>query len=88
MMTATERQELSRIIEHQPDSAILQIKSYVDHIREEEELKNIDAEIAVLEAKYGTTPNAATIAAMKEAEEGIGELVTLEQIRAECNALH
>jgi hypothetical protein len=45
-------------------------------------------EIAALEAKYGTTPNAETIAAMKEARAGRGEPITLEELRAECNALH
>jgi hypothetical protein len=33
------------------------------------------------------TPNAETIAAMKDAEAGIGETVTLEEIRARCDAL-
>jgi hypothetical protein len=45
-------------------------------------------EIAALEAKYGTTPNAETIAAMKEARAGRGEPITLEELRTECNALH
>jgi hypothetical protein len=48
----------------------------------------IKQEIASLEAKYGTTPNAETIAAMKEARAGRGEPITLEELRAECNALH
>jgi hypothetical protein len=48
----------------------------------------IKQEIAALEAKYGTTPNAETIAAMKEARAGHGEPITLEELRAECNALH
>ncbi|MDR1378330.1 MAG: hypothetical protein LBJ36_04695 [Synergistaceae bacterium] len=47
----------------------------------------IETEIAVLEAKYGTTPNAETMAAMREAEQGIVEPVTLEEIKAECDAL-
>jgi hypothetical protein len=46
-----------------------------------------EQEIAALKAKYGTTPNAETIAAMEAADAGIGELVTLEQIQAECDAL-
>ena len=50
-------------------------------------LEEIDAEIAALEAKYGTTPNAETIAAMKEAEAGLAEPVTLDEIRARCNAI-
>jgi hypothetical protein len=83
----TERQELYRLIESLSNSAIFQVKGYIERLREEEELKAIDAEIAALEAKYGTTPNAETIAAMEAAEAGIGELVTLDQIQAECNAL-
>jgi hypothetical protein len=70
------RQELLQMIEHLSDSAIFQVRGYIERVREEE-LKNIDAEIAALEARYGTTPNAATTAAMKEAEAGLGELVTL-----------
>jgi hypothetical protein len=70
---------------------MLQAKGYIERLREEEaereELEKIDAEIAELRAKHGTTPNAKTIAAMKEAEAGIGERVTLEQIKAECDAL-
>ncbi|MDR2180439.1 MAG: hypothetical protein LBP21_09030 [Synergistaceae bacterium] len=85
--TATaEEKELHQAIERLPDSAIFQIKGYIERMREEE-LKKIEADIAELEAKYGTTPNAETIAAMREAEEGIGEPVTLEQIQAECDAL-
>ena len=45
-----------------------------------------EAEIEELRAKYGTTPNAATIAAMKELEDGGGEVVTIDQIMAELNA--
>ena len=82
----TDRENLIHIIGELSDKAISQIKGYADRVREEE-LEVIDTEIAALEAKYGTTPNAETIAAMKEAEAGIGELVTLEQIQAECNAL-
>ena len=50
-------------------------------------LEEIDAEIAALKAEYGTTPNAETIAAMKEVAAGLGIPTTLEEIRAECNAL-
>ena len=49
-------------------------------------LEEIDAEIAALRAKYGTTPNARTIAAMEEAEAGGGEVTTIEEIMAELNA--
>jgi hypothetical protein len=65
---------------------IFQIKGYIERINEES-LEKIDAEIAALETEYGTTPNAETIAAMEEARAGLDETITLEQIRAECNAL-
>ena len=84
-----------------PDRAILKIKGYIERVREEEmereaeeeerryqsmSIEEIDAEIAALRAKYGTTPNAKTIAAMKEAEAGGGEITTIEEIMAELNA--
>jgi hypothetical protein len=83
---STERENLMHVIEQLSDKAILRVREYAERVREED-LESIKAEIAALEAKYGTTPNAETIAAMKEAEAGIGELVTLEEIQAECNAL-
>jgi vacuolar-type H+-ATPase subunit I/STV1 len=75
MTTVTaERQELHHAIAHLSDKAIVQIKGYIDRVREEElEIENIKAEIAALEAKYGTTPNAETIAAIKEARAGKGK---------------
>lgn len=97
-----ERGNLIHVSEQLPDRAILQIKGYAEqvceenilHEAEEEErryqsmtLDEIKAEIAALEAKYGTTPNAETIAAMKEAEAGLGEEITLEELKAEINAL-
>jgi hypothetical protein len=47
-----------------------------------------DAQIAALEARYGTMPNAETILAMSEAAAGLVEPVTLEEIRARCGAIH
>ena len=85
---ATDKKDLMHTIELLSDRAVLQAKGYIERLYEEEmELKEIDAEIARLRAIHGTTPNAETIAAMKEAEAGIGERVTLEQIKAECDAL-
>jgi hypothetical protein len=82
-----DRKSLIHDIEHLSDKALAQIKWYVDRVRDEElELENIDAEIAALEAKYGTTPNAETIAAMRELDEGGGEVTTIEEIMAELNA--
>jgi hypothetical protein len=49
-------------------------------------LEEIEAEIAALESKYGTTSNAETIAAMKELDEGGGEVTTIDEIMAELNA--
>ena len=84
-----DKNNLIQAIELLSDRAVLQVKEYVERIREEElELEEIDAEIARLRAKHGTTPNTETIAAMKDAEAGIGEPTTIEQIRAECNALY
>jgi hypothetical protein len=76
----TEIQALLGNISRLPEEAIRQLADYAENLVRKQE-------IAALEAKYGTTPNAETIAAMREAEAGIGELVTLEQIQAECNAL-
>lgn len=45
-----------------------------------------EAKIEDLKAKYGTIPNAETIAALKELEDGGGEVVTIDQIMAELNA--
>ena len=93
MQTAVsiDRQNLIRTLERLPDRAIQRIQGYIERVSEEEKerqmLEEIDAEIASLEARYGTTPNAETIAAIKEAEAGIGERVTLEEIKAECDAL-
>jgi hypothetical protein len=39
----------------------------------EEEIEAIGAEISALEAKYGTTPNAETIAAIEELRAGKGK---------------
>ena len=84
-----DKKYLMQTIELLSDRAVLQVKGYIERIREEEmELEEIDAEIARLRTKHGTTPNAETIAAMKDAEAGIGEPTTIEQIRAECNALY
>ncbi|MDR3333088.1 MAG: hypothetical protein LBT08_10720 [Synergistaceae bacterium] len=74
------RQEIHQTIDALPDTVMGKLAEYVLWLTEEQE-------IAELEAKYGTTPNAETIAAMKDAEAGIGESVTLEEIRARCNAL-
>ena len=84
-----DKKDLMQTIELLSDRAILQVKGYIERLREEEmELEEIDAEIARLRAKYGTTPNAETIAAMKDAEAGLVEPVTLDEIRARCNAIH
>jgi hypothetical protein len=69
----TERGNLIRAIEQLSDKAILRVRGYVERVHEED-LESIEAEIAALEAKYGTTPNAETIAAMEEARAGKGKL--------------
>jgi hypothetical protein len=80
MTTQTaERQEVIRLIEGLSDDGVHKLVDYVKSLAG-------DAEIAALEAKYGTTPNAETLAAIKELEDGGGEVVTIEQIMAELNA--
>jgi hypothetical protein len=49
-------------------------------------LEEIKTEIAALEVKYGTTPNAETAAAIEELRTGKGERVTIDQIMAELHA--
>ena len=97
-----DKKDLIQTIELLSDRAILQAKGYIERLREEEmereaeeeerryqnmTLKEIDAEISELKAKYGTTPNAETIAAMREAEAGLCEKITIDELKAELNAL-
>ncbi|MCL1875487.1 MAG: hypothetical protein FWF87_04415 [Synergistaceae bacterium] len=96
-----DRESIVDIVGHLPDRAILQIKGYIERLREEEmereaedeerryqsmSLNEIDAEIASLRAKYGTTPNAKTIAAMKEVDAGLCEEITIEELKAQLHA--
>ena len=100
-MNKTDRENLVSRVVNLPDKFMLQVKGYLERIEEEilrekadeEErryqnmtVEEIHAEIAVLEKKYGTTPNAETIAAMKEAEAGLGEEITIDQLKAQINA--
>ena len=95
------RENIVYLVEQLPDKFILQIKGYIERIYEEEILRDaeeeerryqsmtlddIKAEIAELKAKYGTTPNAATIAAMKEAEADLGEEITIEELKSQLHA--
>jgi len=65
-MTTTETlQTLLHDISTLPDASIRKLAEQAKWLAEE-------AEIATLEAKYGTTPNAETIAAIKELDEGGG----------------
>ena len=65
-MTTTETlQTLLHDISTLPDASLRKLAEQAKWLAEE-------AEIAALEAKYGTTPNAETIAAMKELDEGGG----------------
>ncbi len=83
--TKAHKTELIQIIDLLSDKATLQVKGYAERLREEEQ-EEIDAEIAELEAKYGTTPNAETREALAELRAGKGEEVTIDQIIAELNA--
>jgi phage shock protein A len=69
------------------DSSIKKLAEYVRRLIEEQETEETKAEIAALEAKHRTAPNAETIAAMEEGLRGGGVPMTLEEIRAECEAL-
>jgi hypothetical protein len=97
-----EKNDLIQTIELLSAREILRVKGYIERIREDEILREaeeeerkyqimtvdeVKAEIAALKTKYGTTPNAETIAAMKEVAAGLGEPTTLQEIKAECDAL-
>jgi hypothetical protein len=73
-------QEILRDISMLPNESIPKLADYVKWLSEE-------AEIAALEAQYGTTPNTETIAAIEECRKGETIPMTLEEIRAECEAL-
>jgi hypothetical protein len=76
----TERQDIHQIIDALSDDAVKKLIEQAKLLRDEQE-------IAALEAKYGTTPNAETIAAIEECRRGESTPITLEEIRAECEAL-
>ena len=97
-----DKKDLIQTIERLSAREVLRVTGYIERIREDEILRateeeerryqnmtldEIKDEIATLEAKYGTTPNAETIAAMKEVAAGLGEPTTLEEIKSECDAL-
>jgi ERCC4-related helicase len=69
------------------DNGIQRLANYAKRLVEEQEADAMRAEIAALKDKYGTTPNAETIAAIEEARAGLDEPTTLEEILAECHAL-
>jgi hypothetical protein len=71
----TERRELHQAVDALPDAAIPKLADYIKWLEEE-------AEIAALEAKHWTTPNAETIAAMKELDEGGGEVISMDTLKA------
>ena len=97
-----DRENIHYLVEQLPDNLIQRIRGYIERVYEEDierkaeeeerryqnmTVEEIHAEIDALHEKYGMTPNAETIAAMKEAEEDGGEIVTIEEIRARCNAI-
>jgi hypothetical protein len=77
----TQRQDIHQIIDTLSDDRILKLAEQAKLLIEEQE-------IAALEAKYGTTPNAETIAAMEDARNGIAAPITLDEIKARCNAIN
>jgi hypothetical protein len=80
MMTTTMVQNLFRDMSELSNEGMQKLAQYAQWLREEQE-------IAELKERFGMTPNAETIAAMDEARAGLDETVTLEQLRADCNAL-
>ncbi|MDR3280896.1 MAG: hypothetical protein LBT23_10320 [Synergistaceae bacterium] len=63
---ATTTQSLFRGISELSDEGLRKLAEYVRRLNEEQE-------IAALEAKYGTTPNVETIAAIEELRAGKGK---------------
>jgi hypothetical protein len=100
-LNKADRENLISRIESLPDKFMLQMKGFMESIEEEMELEaeeeerryqsmtlgEIEAEVAALKVKYGTTPNAETIAAFKEIENGLTEKITIDELKAELNAL-
>ncbi|GHV32066.1 hypothetical protein FACS1894167_14930 [Synergistales bacterium] len=85
---SAERQDLHRLIDVLPDRAIYKITGYIERMREEDdaEFEAIGAEIAALEAKYGTTPNAKLRASIEELRAGGGiEFSSAEDVMAYLN---
>jgi hypothetical protein len=80
LTTSATFQTLLRDMSELSSEGVQKLAQYAKWLLEEQE-------IAELKARFGTTPNAETIAAMEEARAGLDDPVTLEQIRAECNAL-
>jgi hypothetical protein len=79
MMTTTTVQNLFRDMSELSNEGMQKLAQYAQWLREEQE-------IAELQERFGTTPNAETIAAMEELDEGGGEITTVEEIMAELNA--
>jgi hypothetical protein len=72
-------QDLFRDMSELSGEGMQKLAEYAKWLREEQE-------IAELRVRFGTTPNAETIAAIEELRAGKGERVTIEQIMAELNA--
>jgi pyrroline-5-carboxylate reductase len=81
MTTSTIFQSLFRDMAELESEGVQKLAQYAKWLREEQE-------IAELKERFGTTPNAETIAAIKELDEGGGEITTIEEIMAELNASH
>jgi hypothetical protein len=74
-------QDLFRDMSELSGEGIQKLAQYAKWLREEQE-------IAELKARFGTTPNAETIEAMRELDEGGGEDTTIDEIMTELNAGH
>ena len=100
-LNKADRENLVSLVDQLPDNLILRVKGYIERICEEQmereaeeeerryqsmSVEEIHAEIDALHEKYGMTPNAKTIAAMKEVEAGLGEEITIDELKAQINA--
>ena len=76
------KKSLVSLVEQLPDKLILKVTEYIKEEMEREaaeeerryqsmSVEEIHAEIDALHEKYGMTPNARTIAAIKEVEDGL-----------------
>jgi hypothetical protein len=83
------RGNLLPIIDTLSAASLRKLSDYAEDLREEDEeaeFEAVKAEIAALEAKYGTTPNEETLAAIAELRNGEWkEFSSIEELMADLN---